>query len=154
MATSKRIGDHQEFYDRSGQLVRVMRGAGNRPETVPVGRAYGFFRCDQSIARIKEQLPNFTHAAEANDLELSLMQDDKFIATTKNSTLRDLATLARIRGGTRYVVKAKRPNATNEQTADALGNVFSMASSSELYTRGERFEGDIVYKDGSDYLFK
>ena len=56
--------------------------------------------------------------------------------------------------GMKYIMEATCPNATNRQTADELSAILNQAYQSPLYQKGEKFRGEIVYKENGEYLFR
>lgn len=126
MTTQRNYGEHFEFVDRTGQLVRSVRGRDNKPTLTPVGRAYAFFNCRaDSPEVIAATLPNARHASNApNDLELSVIDGVQNLqgGNTIRSMVRDEIQPADIR----YVMEAKLPGSTNEQTAIHLDGVLNM----------------------------
>ena len=56
--------------------------------------------------------------------------------------------------GAKYMLSAKLPGATDEQTADELSRVMIQMYQSPLYEENEPFRGEIVYQKGNDFYFR
>ena len=124
------VGPHQQFVDREGNLVRIVRGS---PNPVPVGEAYASFNCRASQEEIEEEIPTIRRLAQIpNKLELQRQVAGK--------------------ADRKYVIKASYPTATNRQAADELAGILNQAYQSPLYQQGEPFRGRIIYKEGREYV--
>jgi len=56
--------------------------------------------------------------------------------------------------GRKYVIEATYPNATNHKTANEVASILNQAYQSPLYEKGEKFIGEVVYKNRGRYLFR
>ena len=50
------VAPNQQFVDKSGRLIRIIRGEDQKPIEVPLGRAYGFIECYAPKADIQRSL--------------------------------------------------------------------------------------------------
>ena len=154
LAKVKRIGkkpyevaEHQQFVNRAGELVRVVRGS---PKPIPVGEAYAFFDCNALKTRLEQAMPYIREDAQTpNELELYLMEGRELL--TKGGQLGQIARDAEEQG-IKYVMKANYPNQSNRETAMELGDVLNIIYPSSLYQQGEKFRGAIYYKHGEKYV--
>lgn len=141
------VGEHQQFVDRKGNLVRVVRGS---TDPVPVGEAYAFFDCRASKGEIEREIPLIRKLTRtANELELCLMEGTDSLKG--DMELRQIADEAQDEG-IRYVMRAQYPTETNRQTADALAGVLNQAYQSPLFREGEEFRGSVLYKEKGKYV--
>lgn len=141
------VGEHQQFVDREGNLVRVVRGSHS---PVPVGEAYAFFNCTASKDEIERKIPTIRNLTKTpNELELYLTEGTDSLKG--NTELRQIAGEAR-EAGIKYVMKANYPTGTNRQTADELSGILNQAYQSPLFKEGEEFRGSIFYKEKGNYL--
>ena len=145
------VAENQQFVDRSGQLVRPVRGVG----LVPVGEAYAFFYCGASKKEIEKALPRIRELTQTpSELELTLFEGDEIVERTKRDSKLDyMADRARA-DGTNILMKGNYPNQTNVKTADELASILNQAYQTPLYQSGEEFSGGIVYKDKNEYVFR
>jgi hypothetical protein len=117
-----------------------------------VGEAYSFFYCNASKSKIDAEIPIIRKMAKIpSQLELSLVQgmdnvvgDKKLIALSKEAK----------QDGINYMLQAKYPNKTNEETANELNAVMVQMYPSPLYKTKEAFRGAIVYKEKNHYVFR
>lgn len=115
------------------------------------GKAYGFFNCKASKEEIEAELPTIRKLAQTpSQLELSLIEG---VRNLKGEI--DLIELAKEAetAGIKYVMEATYPTSNNKQTAGELSSILNQAYQSPLYSKGETFEGNIVYKDKGKYIF-
>src|SRR3989344_526000 len=157
MTTQKRYDDHFEFFDREGQFVSMTRGQDNKPTLTPVGRAYTFFNCRaDSPEVIATALPGARHASRApNDLELSVINVIDNLPSDTPFKVKNIAHLEAKPAGIRYVLVAKLPNATNEQTARELHGVVNLLyNEPSISIPGDKPQGLTLYQDEKslDYL--
>ncbi len=116
-----------------------------------IGKAYGFFNCKASKKEIEAELPILRKIVKTpSNLELSLIEGVKNLKGEPD--LVELAKEAET-AGIKYVMEATYPTSNNEQTAYELSAILNQAYQSQLYSKGEVFEGNIVYKDKGKYLF-
>lgn len=141
------VGEHQEFVDRKGNLVRVVRGS---PNPVHVGEAYAFFNCSASRYRIEREIPKIRSLAQTTS-ELELYLTEETDSLKEDTELRQIADEAREKG-IKYVMRANYPNGTNAQTADELAGILNQAYQSPLFKEDEQFVGKIFYKQGNQYV--
>lgn len=114
------------------------------------GKAYAFFDCNSSKGDIEKELPFIRESVKTpSKLELSLMENTYF--STQDSQLLQIAEDAK-NAEIRYVIEATYLNATNHQTADELAPILNQAYQSQLYEKGEKFRGEIVYKERGRYV--
>ena len=138
------VSEHQQFIDRTGQLVRVVKGS---TKPVPVGEAYAFFDCRASREEIEKEIPTIRGLSQTpNELELYLTEGTDSL--TGNTELKQIADEAR-ESGIKYMIKANYPTGTNRQTADELSEILNK---SPLYQKGEQFRGEIFYKEKGKYI--
>lgn len=139
------VARHQQFVDREGNLVRVVRGS---PKPVPVGEAYAFFDCSASKDDIEREMPKIRELTQTpNELELYLDGTDSL---NGDNELGDIAREAR-ESGLKYVMKANYPTATNSQTANELVGILNNAYR-PLFREGEEFRGSVFYKEKGEYV--
>ncbi|MFH1638627.1 MAG: hypothetical protein ABIB71_09435 [Candidatus Woesearchaeota archaeon] len=115
------------------------------------GKAYGFFACKASKEEIESELPDIQKFAKTpSGLELSvecvgnLKGDNDFMAVARDA--KD--------AGLNYVLEATYQGATNKETAYQLVTPLTLTYQSELYQKGEDFQGDIVYEENGQYKFQ
>ena len=116
-----------------------------------VGKAYAFFNCKASKEKIEAELPTIRKFVKTpSQLELSLIEG---VRNLKGEF--DLVELAKEAeaAGIKYVMEATYPTSNNEQTAGELSAILNQAYQSPLYSKGETFEGNIIYKDKGKYIF-
>lgn len=131
-------------------------------KTDVVGEAYGFFRCDtpkEEIDRIAGGIIDSLKKEESMEqivsgrletiypLKLSLSDIDN----REYGADKELTALAKdayhADAGLNYVLGATYRGKTNEETAEVVADVLDQFALSHLYTDGEDFFGDIVYKN-------
>jgi hypothetical protein len=136
--------ENQQFTDKEGRLVRVIKESPRDPQDV--GEAYAFFYCNAPKEEIERELPNIREISQTpKDLELYLTEGilpDRL----NHPELREIAMDAK-RAGLRYTLKANYLRATNERTATELEAIMRTAYSSPLYKKGEDFRGEVYFKD-------
>src|SRR3989344_1537971 len=143
------VGEHQQFVDRKGRKVRVIRGIS---EPVPVGEAYAFFNCKASKAEIERELPTIRWLAQtSNNLEIYLMEGRVSLRVNEDSELGQIADEAK-KANIRYAMQANCPNLTNRQTADELSGILNQTYQSPLFGEREEFNGTILYKENGRYI--
>ena len=116
--------------------------------TYETGKAYAFFDVNASPKKLKGMIPKIRDLAQTpNNLELklsedvtSLSQDPELLKASQDFDYD-------------YVIEASLPDATNEKTAGELGDIMGGVYSA-FYDKGEKFRGEVVYKSGSEYLFR
>jgi hypothetical protein len=140
-------GNHQQFVDRTGQLVRIVRGSS---QPVPVGEAYAFFDCGASKEEIERKIPVIRNLSQTPS-ELELYLTERIDSLEGNTELRQIADEAK-KSGIRYMIKANYPTATNRQTADEVADILNQVYHSPLYNKGELFRGSVFYKEGGEYI--
>src|SRR3989344_8477696 len=73
------VAPHQQFVDRSGQLVRIVRGEST---PIPVGQAYGLFDCNAEREQVQSLISEIDRAGQVSpDLELELFDPPAGIMT-------------------------------------------------------------------------
>lgn len=113
------------------------------------GKAYGFFDCNATKEEIEEKIPFIRDSVQTpNQLELILTEDVNSLNI--NSDLLEIAQEL----DSRYVIESTCQDYTNEQTADELLAILNQTYQSQLYQKGEKFRGEIVYKESGKYIFK
>ena len=141
------VAPHQQFTDRTGKLVRIVR---SQSLPVPIGRAYAFFDCEASKDEIEGELPTIrTLVNSPRDLELSLTE--RLDQLEGDSQMVDIAREAQ-EAGMKYLLQASYPTASNVKTADELSSVLNQAYQSPLYQKGTEFRGAIFYEDKGTYV--
>lgn len=120
-----------------------------------IGKAYAFFDCSASRDQIDAELPTIRECVKTpRELELSLMR----CTSPNNSIVKDSKLWALTRSarevGMKYLLEANYPNQSNEQTANELVTVLNQMYQSQLYKEGEKFRGEIVYKQRGEYIFR
>jgi|SRR3989344_3662823 len=141
------VAPHQQFVDRSGQLVRIVRG---ESAPIPVGKAYGFFDCRASKAEIESEIPTIRRLVKTpSTLELNLIEGAEFLEG--DTELMQIAAEAR-ETGKKYVIEATLPKATNRQTADELVGILNQVYQFTLYQNDKSFRGEILYKENDEYV--
>ena len=141
------VAPHQQFTDRTGNLVRVVKG---QSAPVPVGKAYAFFDCEDSREAIEGELPIIRSLAKTpSELELSLTEG--FDQLQGDSQIAGIAREAK-EAGMNYILEARYPTASNLTTADELSSVLNQMYQSPLYPNGGKFRGAIFYKDKDQYV--
>lgn len=116
-----------------------------------IGKAYGFFHCRASRQEIEAELPFIRELVNTpSQLELSLIEG---VENLKGDSA--LLALAQKAGeaGLRYVLEATYPNATNQKTAEEVAAILNQTYQTPLYEEGEPFFGEVVYREGNQYLF-
>ena len=116
-----------------------------------IGKAYAFFNCKSSKEKIEAELHLIRDLVKTpSQLELSLIEG---VRNLKGES--DLVELAKEAdaAGIKYVMEATYPTSNNKQTAGELSAILNQGYLSQLYSKGETFEGDIIYKDKSKYIF-
>jgi len=120
--------------------------------TEEIGKAYAFFNCNASKETIEAEIPTIRNLVKTpNELELSLTENMN--ALRGDSQLLQIAEEAK-EAGINYVMEGTYPYATNRQTADELSGILNQAYQSPLYDEGEKFIGEIVYKENGEYTFR
>jgi len=116
-----------------------------------IGKAYGFFDCNATKEEIEREIPFIRDAVDTpNQLELILTEDINSLSVDP-----DLFPIAQVLDA-KYVIETTCQDYTNEKTADELSAVLNQAYQSSLYQEGERFRGEIVYKNkkSGEYVFR
>jgi hypothetical protein len=144
------LGDNS-FIDRQGKLVRPTKEEFNS-QIKNYGEAYGFFKCNASAEEIESEFPIIRRLSlTPSELELYLIEEKDF---KKDKTLNNYIFKNFGVFGVNYTLKARYPNATNLQTADELSAILNQIYKSPLYEPGEKFFGDICYKNKGRYEFR
>ena len=144
--------EHQQFVDRTGQLVRHVKG---QYKLIPVGEAYAFFYCNSSREKIREELPTIREMAQVpSELELYLYEGNEIDEITNGNTkLIEMVNQAK-EAGTNILMHGYYPTKTNKETADEISCVLNQAYQSPLYQSGEQFKDGIIYKEKGEYVFR
>ena len=131
-----------------------------------IGKAYGFFDCSASKEEIEAELPIIREITQIpSELELSLIEGMENLKG--DSDLMAIAQDAK-KKGIRYVLEATYSNPTkkerqyifpfamltNKETAKVVVDILNHAYQPPLYQKGEPFRGEVVYKEGDQYLFR
>jgi len=120
--------------------------------TNKIGKAYAFFNCKASKGDIEKEIPFIRECVKTpNALELSLMEGMN--ALTGDTQLLQFVKEAKY-AGRKYIIEATYPNATNHKTANEVASILNQAYQSPLYEKGEKFIGEVVYKNRGRYLFR
>ena len=145
------VAENQQFIDRTGQLVRPVKGKG----LVPVGEAYAFFYCEASKDEIKMTLPGIRELTQTpSELELYLYKGNEIAEKTEHdSELVKMANQAK-ESGTNILMHGYYPTKTNKETADELATVLNQVYQSPLYESEEEIIGGIIYKQDEQYVFR
>ena len=138
-----------------------------------IGKAYAFFDCNASKGEIEAELPIIRSLSRTpSKLELSLKEvknlgknrevdsdllkyvGEKEIYPTFPSRFKDLMETAKPIKMTdlKYMIEAKYPDGTNEDTANELGDVMSGIYAE--YGNDEPFNVAVVAKIDGEFLFK
>jgi len=143
------VGPHQQFVDRSGQLVRIVRGEST---PIPVGQAYGLFDCNAEREQVQSLISEIDRAGQVSpDLELELFDPPAGIMTAIRLLEAPQSTSY---NNLRYLVDATLPRATDRQTADELAKILNQDHLSALYKKGEKFEAKILYKENGRWTLR
>ena len=149
MVNKKEFPRDISFIDRQGKVVHPRRKDYHARKSAKDGKAYGFFDCNATKDEIECEVPFIRDAVNTpNQLELILTEN---VHLLKGDS--DLLPLAQW-FDRKYVIEATYPNATNKQTADELSAVLNQAYQSPLYQEGEKFRGEIVYRESGKYIFR
>ncbi len=141
-------GEHQQFRDRKGKLVRVTRE--NPKSPIPVGKAYAFFDCTAPKDAIEELIPKVRSAVQTPSiLELQLLKGANSIE--EDPQIMEIAREAQD-AGLPYTIEATYPNGTNKQTADEVATMLNQIYQSPLYREKEPFRRRVFYKQRRKYL--
>ena len=117
------------------------------------GKAYGFFQCDASKKEVESLLPQIrTDAQTPSELELSLVNGMDNVRDDKQ--LRALAQRANQEDGINYMFQARCPGKTNAQVANEVKDILEQTYQSQLYKKGDKFKGAIVYQEKGEYVFR
>jgi hypothetical protein len=123
-----------------------------------VGEAYAFFGCRANADQVAEEVQTIMNVVRApKGLELSLSGAGVLPAVSPRSINEDLIGIASDarEAGENYVLAARGlPTMSNRETADQLATVLNQAYQSPLYETGEKFWGEIVFKENGHYLFR
>lgn len=127
------------------------------------GEAYAFFNCNASLTQIAQEIPTIRELVKTpRRLELYLAEralpvigyDRSHKPSIVDSELVEIALGAKD-ADIKYVLAARSPpNITNRQTADELSAILNQAYQSPLYADGEKFRGEIAYKESNHYVFR
>lgn len=117
-----------------------------------MGKAYAFFYCNAVKEAIEAELPEIRRLVETpSELELSLIEGMKNV--TGDERLMDIAREAE-EAGINYMLQASYPNRTNRTTSDEVASVVNQMYQSSLYSEGDPFNGEIVYKEEGEYIYR
>lgn len=115
-----------------------------------VGKAYGFFDCNAPREEIEAELPTIRDIVKTpSKLELLLNDIKNLRGEAGLMAISKEAQESRIR----YVLEATYPDASNRETADEVAAILNQAYQSPLYTDGEQFSGEVVFKEKGKYVF-
>jgi hypothetical protein len=114
------------------------------------GKAYAFFDCNASREQIEAELPKICHVTKTPaKLEILVFNDTGvFNRSQKEPEIKALASTFK----RQYILEAKYPGKSNQETADQIAGVLNQAYQSPLYQDGEDFRGNIVYKHRNKYF--
>ena len=113
------------------------------------GKAYGFFDCEATKGEIKGWIPQVREASKTpKQLELILTKDIDLLEVDS-----DLLQISQ-KLDSKYVMEANYQGGTNEETAKELGAILNNLFQSPAYKPGEKFSGEIVYKENKNYIFR
>ncbi len=156
------VSENQQFIDRTGQLVRPIRGPQGKPTLIPVGEAYGFFASldipqvtldNLSLARERSQtssdLEIYLIGNTDDNPELVLCPELKIIAKDAREAGWDTADASE--RGWNYVIRSYYPNQTNKNTADELRGLFKNSSLFSINPHGSNSFNRIVYREAGRY---
>lgn len=115
------------------------------------GTAYAFFKCNASFAEITSAIPSARREANSPSyLEITITEDPTKINTLNDPELADIAQDAKAQG-INYAAQATLLKATNRETAIELREFLNaLYAWSGLYTKGEKFFGEVVYDENSN----
>ena len=113
------------------------------------GKAYAFFDCNAPKESIEGELPKVRKCVDTPSLlELTL----------RNGFVRDpvLGPMAEKAGclDRMYAMAAALPSASNEQTFLELGGILNQVYQSDLFGKGERMRGVMVYPKDGEYVIE
>ncbi|MEW6035862.1 MAG: hypothetical protein AB1529_04575 [Candidatus Micrarchaeota archaeon] len=116
------------------------------------GKAHAFFFCSAPKAALEAELPRIRELARTPPLlELTLREDPTELL--KDKALMPAVIMAR-QCGRNFFIEAELPGAGNKATADELANLLENARQPPLYPEGEQLRMEILYKVGSNYVFR
>ena len=133
-------------------------GAVGNINGIDVGEAYAFFDCNAPMTQVAQEIPKIRKLVETHKgLELFLAKDAlPLMRSNINNVDPELVEIALNAkdAGIKYVLAARSlPNMTNRQTAEELSTILNQAYQSPLYQEGEKFRGEVVYKERENYVF-
>jgi len=150
--SKKRDSRYWDKWKASGAIGNI-----NGPD---YGEAYAFFDCKAPITQIAQEIPTIRELVKT-PRRLELLLDERVMPLIGNKVLKHVdSELAEIAleaddANIRYVLAARSPqNVTNRQTADELAAILNQAYQSPLYADGEKFRGEIAYKDRGRDVFR
>jgi hypothetical protein len=116
------------------------------------GKAYGLFDCSASKEEIERELPHIKdYTKTASDLclmEMGELRDPDAVQIAEEiNTGYGMKAIP-----TEYVLRATHPDTTNTGAAWELGDILNQAYQSPLFSEGEPFAGEVVYKEGEVYI--
>ncbi len=119
-----------------------------------IGRAYGFFNCNAEKEKVENEFSTVRELVRTpREMELYFSEDMDSLKNENDIDLTPIIEKAK-EAGMRYVLKAEYPRATNRKTADNLAAILNQLYNTPLYSEGENFNGEIVYKKGCAYVFR
>ena len=119
---------------------------------VRTGEAIGFLDSGDRVDRFKGELSKIERLVNTpSGVHMSFSKNPKGI--TGDADLKAIGALADQIGLT-GVVRASFPGQTNQRAADELAAIGNQAYNSPVYDNGEEFRGEIVYKQGNEYVLR
>lgn len=117
------------------------------------GKAYGFLKCDKSLAEIRETIPIIRRYTQTpSKLELSIVkgigniQGDRLLHETVISELRE-------EGQYNYAFEARLEGADNRETAKELRDMLNNTYQSTLFEqKPQAFYSIVVYERNGQYV--
>ncbi len=117
-----------------------------------MGKAYGFFRCNTGREAIEIELKSIRQVAKIpSELELHLVEGLRNFQFEYPDLLEIVEKFKDT--NINYVLEASLPIAfSNKKAAFELSDILNQAYQSPLYKEGEKFFGEVLYKDEGQYL--
>jgi hypothetical protein len=120
-----------------------------------IGKAYAFFDCRASKKEIESKLPTIRECVKTpRKLELVLKLTEDFDISNMNDSRLEVIINGAKRAGINYAMEATYPNHSNEQTAEELSIILNQMYQTPLYKEGEKFRGEVIYKERGEYIFR
>lgn len=118
-----------------------------------IGEAYAFIDCSASRAEIESILPKVREDTQTpKKLELLLTEGFTHIRSLNDKELSQIALDAE-KAGIKYVMEAKYPGESNEETAGELRAILNNTSNLLFCKTDEQIFSKIVYKNKGNYVF-